>query len=145
MACLQTWAEHRTACRAISYPIRSIAHQAHSVSSLPPRPAARRARQVSSTPAMALGAQKSMSSSGRKAESAPAHASGRKAKHLSSPVSASDPTFLGHHLCLHCAKFMKSTPEHHCLFDKVSSKMCACCRVLKNLCLPVSGPIPISF
>jgi hypothetical protein len=142
-----------------------VARRARSVSSSPPRPAARRARNASSAPAMALGAEKSTPSSGRKAKSAPARASGRKAKPAvvalgaeksppagppgpkSAPASprasASGPTFLGRRLCLRCAKFAESTPEHRCLFDKGSSKMCARCRALKSPCLPVSNPYSV--
>ena len=147
---LVSWAEHLSS---------------HSDSSSPPRPAAQRARNVSSASALALRARKSRSSSGHKAETAPARASGHKAKPAvvalgaeksppagppgpkSAPVSprasASGPTFLGRRLCLRCAKFAESTPEHRCLFDKGSSKMCARCRALKSPCLPVSNPYSV--
>ena len=142
MARIQTRAQHLAAQRAKSLPVRSVARRARSVPASPPRPVARRAKTASSASAMALGAEKSPAPSGRKAESAPAGASGRTAKHPSSSVSASGPTFLGRRLCLHCAKFAESSPDHHCLFDKDSSKMCARCRVLKSPCLPVSDPVP---
>ena len=143
MARLQTRAQHRAARRAISHPVRALARRAHSVSSSPPRSAVRQARQVSSAPAMALGAHKSTPSSGHKAESAPAGPPGPKSAPASPCASASGPTFLGRQLCLRCAKFAKSTPEHNCLFDKDSSKMCACCRALKSPCLPISVPYSV--
>ena len=128
-------AQHRAARRAISHPVRALAPRARSVSSSPPRPAARRARQVSSAPAMALGAHKSTPSSGRKAKSAPARASGRKAKPA---VARAAPSKLERRLCLRCAKYAETEPEHRCLFDKDSSIMCARCRALKSPCNPVS-------
>ena len=145
MARLRTRAEHRAARRAISHPVRPVACRAHSVSSLPPRPAARRARNASSAPTMALGAKKSPPSSGRKAESAPAGPLGPKSAPASPSASTSGPTFLGHRLCLRCAKFAESTPEHNCLFNKDSSKMYACCRALKSPCLPVSVPVFVTI
>ena len=135
MARLLTRAQHCAARGAISRPVRSVAHRARSVSFSPPRPAARRARQVSSAPAMALGAHKSTPSSGRKAKSAPARASGRKAKPA---VARAAPSKLERRLCLRCAKYAETEPEHHCLFDKDSSIMCARCRALKSPCHPVS-------
>jgi hypothetical protein len=136
MARLLTRAQHRAARGAISRPVRPAARRARSVSSSPPRPAARRARQVSSAPAMALGAHKSTPSSGRKAESAPARASGRKAK--PAVARAAPCKFLERRLCLRCAKYAETEPEHRCLFDKDSSIMCARCRALKSPCNPVS-------
>ena len=154
MARLRTRAEHRAARRAISHPVRALAPRARSVSSSPPRPAARRARQVSSAPAMALGAHKSTPSSGRKAKSAPARASDRKAKPAVVALAAEKsppagpkakpavvraaPSKLERRLCLRCAKYAETEPEHHCLFDKDSSIMCARCRALKSPCHPVS-------
>ena len=131
MARLLTRAQHRAARGAISRPAR----RARSVSSSPPRPVARRARQVSSAPAMTLGAHKSTPSSGRKAKSAPARASGRKAKPAVARASSSK---LERRLCLRCAKYAETEPEHRCLFDKDSSIMCARCRALKSPCNPVS-------
>jgi hypothetical protein len=142
MAHIQTRAQHLATQRAKSLPVCSAARRACSVTSSPPCPIARRAKKASSASVMALGAKKSPASSGRKAESAPAGASGRTAKHPSSFVSASGPMFLGRRLCLCCAKFVESTPDYRCLFNKDSSKMCARCRVLKNPCLPVSDPVP---
>ena len=126
---------------------RSSSHvsgrKAKPASFLPPRPTARRARKVSSAPAVALGAEKSPPSSGCKAESAPTGPPVPKSAPASSRASASGPTFLGRRLCLRCAKFAESTPEHNCLFDKGSSKMCARCRALKSPCLPVSNPYSV--
>ena len=112
---------------------RVSGRKAKPVSSSPPRPSARRARKVSSAPAVALGAEKSP----------PAGSPGPKSAPASPRASASGPTFLGRRLCLRCAKFAESTPEHRCLFDKGSSKMCACCRALKSPCLPVSNPYSV--
>ena len=136
MACLLTRAEHRVARGPISRPVHSVARRAWSVLSSPPRPAAHRARQVFSAPAMALGAQTSTSSSGRKAKSAPARTSGRKAK--PAVAHAAPSKSLERRLCLRCAKYAETEPEHRCLFDKDSSIMCARCRALKSPCNPVS-------
>ena len=95
MARIQTRAQQLAARRALSQPVRDVGHRARSVSSSTPRTVARRARTASSAPAMAPGAQKTVSFSGRKAKTTSICAGARRARTPPVVFPVSEPKSLG--------------------------------------------------